>query len=1223
MAPPSAQVGLGSADQAQVFLLSGEVVYSASDLTLGATCEYALLRSLDYKLKRVEDARLSDAMLDRTATLGNAHEEAWLEGYRKEFGPWDPQTGHGVYEVTRPEAKVYQDRGVLGAKHAETLDALRAGADVVFQGGFFDGRFHGWSDFLVKEDDAYTVYDTKLARHAKVTAVLQLAAYGDQLLRAGIPVASSVRLILGDHSKTDHSLRDVLPVYRHRRARVEAILDAHVAADAPARWDDGAHRACGRCGECAAQVEATRDLLLVAGLSTVQRTRLHAAGITTIDELAASEAPVPRVGATTLERLRAQAALQVSHDDPTTATVDGGRPVVRFDLYEPQAIGHLPPPDAGDLFFDFEGDPLWNDGDLSNWGLEYLFGWVEAPDAVQVQGRYTPLWAHDRAGEKAALERFVDHLVARRAAHPGMHVYHYAAYETAALKRLVGRHGTRETELDALLTAGVFVDLYTTVRESLRVSQPSYSLKKLEPLYMGAQLREGVDNAADSIVAYAQACEARDRGQHVEHNAALDDIAQYNAYDCESTYRLRQWLVERGAERGVTPAGAPRPERSPRVRTPRQSDADDAKRHAAERADAAAAELWDFAERASSDQEADGTAAALLAAAVGYHRREEKPYWWAHFGRLSTPVEDWTDTRGTFRAADTDAVEVLTEWECPSTRNAWRRTVRLRGELEPGTDITPSATVLPYYRPPLPEVANAGADCPNGWNPSGAEVLEITTDGELDVVTISESAGKAGPTFEELPYALGPASTAQNGPLVKAIAQVAVGAAASLPRIASSAVVDILRRHPPRLKGGRALADLHLDRDRPIEAITQALLAMDDSYLAVQGPPGTGKTYTAAHVIAGLVRDHGWRIGVTAQSHEVVENVLRGVRGVRGVRACGVPADAVGKKLGRHDQGLDWTVLWPGSDKVPGYPDAPSFAAFHAAQKGGYVVGGTAWDFVSEARLPDEPYDLLVVDEAGQFCLANTVAVSASAHRILLLGDPQQLPQVSQGTHPAEVDRSALGWLADGARTLPDELGLFLAASRRLHPDLCAAVSDLAYDGRLHSQPVAATRKLEGVRPGLHPIPVAHDGNKTESPQEAAAVVDVVADLVGRRWQDPDRGVDRPFTPSDAIVVAAYNAQVGTIRTHLDAAGFTTTRVGTVDKFQGQEAAVVIVSLAASSADEVPRGVGFLLNRNRLNVAISRGQVCAYLVHSPRLLDHLPASPAALEEFGAFVALAR
>jgi len=1201
-----------------VFLLSGEVVYSASDLTLGATCEYALLRSLDYKLERAKDTRQSDAMLDRTAALGNAHEEAWLDGYIQEFGAWSPQTGHGVYEVTRPEAKVYQDRGVLAAKHAETLDALRAGADVVFQGGFFDGRFHGWSDFLVKESDAYTVYDTKLARHAKVTAVLQLAAYGDQLLRAGIPVTPTVRLILGDHRKTDHSLRDVLPVYRHRRARVEAILDAHVAADAPARWDDGVHRACGRCEECAAQIEATRDVLLVAGLTTVQRTRLRAAGITTIDQLAANETPVPRVAATTLERLHAQAALQVAQDDPAT-TADAGRPVLRYDLYDPQAIGHLPPPDSGDLFFDFEGDPLWNDGDPSDWGLEYLFGWVEAPeaapDAAQVQGRYTPLWAHDRAGEKAALERFVDHLVALRAAHPGMHVYHYAAYETTALKRLVGRHGTREAELDVLLTAGVFVDLYTTVRESLRVSQPSYSLKKLEPLYMGAQLREGVDNAADSMVAYAQACEARDSGRPDVHAAALEDIAQYNAYDCESTYRLRQWLIERGAERGVTPVGAPRPERAPKARTPRQVRADDAKRLATELADAAASELWDFAEHASSDHEADGTAAALLAAAVGYHRREEKPFWWAHFGRLSTPVEDWTDTRGTFRVADADAVEVLTEWECPSTRHAWRRTVRLRGELEPGTDIVPGATVLPYYRPPLPEVADAGEDCPNGWNPSGAEVIAITTDGELDVVTISESAGKAGPTFEQLPYALGPASTAQNGPLVKAIAEVAVRAAAALPQLVPSAVVDILRPPPPRLKEGRSLADLHLDRDRPIEAITRALLAMDDSYLAVQGPPGTGKTYTAAHVIAALVRDHRWRIGVAAQSHEVVENVLRGVR------ECGIPADAVGKKLGRHDHGLDWTVLRPTSAKEPGYPDAPSFAAFHAAQTGGYVVGGTAWDFVSESRLPDEPYDLLVVDEAGQFCLANTVAVSASAHRILLLGDPQQLPQVSQGTHPAPVDTSALGWLADGARTLPEELGLFLSTSRRMHPDLCASVSDLAYDGRLHSQEVAAARSLEGVHPGLRAVPVTHYGNKTESAEEAAAVVQIVSGLVGRRWRDPDAEVDRPFEARDAIIVAAYNAQVGTVRAHLDAAGFPATRVGTVDKFQGQEAAVVIVSLAASSAEEVPRGVEFLLNRNRLNVAISRGQVCAYLVHSPRLLDHLPASPAALEEFGAFVGL--
>jgi len=270
--------------------------------------------------------------------------------------------------------------------------------------------------------------------------------------------------------------------------------------------------------------------------------------------------------------------------------------------------------------------------------------------------------------------------------------------------------------------------------------------------------------------------------------------------------------------------------------------------------------------------------------------------------------------------------------------------------------------------------------------------------------------------------------------------------------------MDILRRRPPRLSDGRSLVDAPLGGEAPHEVIVRALMAMDNSYLAVQGPPGTGKTYTAAHVIAALAREHGWRVGVVAQSHEVVENVLRGVR------RCGLAANAVGKKPG-HGSRPDWTVLRPSASKLKEHPGARTFEEFHAGQRGGYVVGGTAWDFVSEARVPLAGYDLLVIDEAGQFCLANTIAVSGSTRRILLLGDPQQLPQVSQGTHPAPVYQSALGWLADGAPTLPPERGLLLNATRRLHPNLCIAISEHAYDGLLHSQDVAAQRALEGFPP--------------------------------------------------------------------------------------------------------------------------------------------------------------
>jgi len=560
-----------------MFLLDdGAIVHSASDLTAAATCEYAVLRVLDARLGRAEPVEAAvDAMLARAAVLGGAHEQRVLGRLRDEHGPWDPSAGTGVVEIERPTGRLARDRFALEAAHQETLSALRAGADVVYQAGFFDGRFSGWADFLVRDREAegepyYAVYDAKLARHATIPALLQLAAYGDHLRADGVRVTPDVHLILGDRTVTSHRLDDLVPVYREREDRLLAILATHAADDAPARWGDERFRACGRCDVCSPEVERTRDVLLVAGLRSTQRARLHDDGITTIDELAASAGPVAGIGAATLTTLRAQARLQVlqsppgvqapaPHDGPTTESGGAGAAPARveFELFAPAVVGTLPLPDAGDIFFDFEGDPLWAEPDSTVWGLEYLFGVVEAPVTPDAAPVFRPFWAHDRAQEKQALVDFLDYVAARLAVHPDLHIYHYAPYEKTALQRLAGRHGVGEDAVDDLLRSGVLVDLYATVRASLRTGQRSYSIKKLEPLYMDTARDEGgVTTAGDSIVEYADACALRDAGDLVGWAQRLDLIAAYNEYDCVSTLRLRDWLLARAAEQGVTPRAA-------------------------------------------------------------------------------------------------------------------------------------------------------------------------------------------------------------------------------------------------------------------------------------------------------------------------------------------------------------------------------------------------------------------------------------------------------------------------------------------------------------------------------------------------------------------------------------------------------------------------------------------------------------------------------------------
>ncbi|MDT0166944.1 TM0106 family RecB-like putative nuclease [Actinotalea sp. AC32] len=1172
------------------------IVYSATDLATASSCEYALLRGLDAKLGRGEDLVLpQDAMLERAARLGDVHEARVLAEMVERLGPWDPSTGTGVAQVERPERALARDRATLTAKHAETLHALRTGADVVFQAGFFDGRFGGWADFLVRERalesaaPVYAVHDTKLARHAKVTALLQLAAYADQLLADDVGVAPEVHLVLGDRTTTSHRLADLLPVYRLRRARLEQVLDEHQAQPAPVTWGDQRYRACGRCAVCAPEVERTRDVLLVAGMRSTQRARLRDVGITTLDELAVSAGTVDGIGSGTLERLRAQARLQVLQDPPGGAPSEGDGPVV--DMFAPEVVHALPAPDAGDIFFDFEGDPLWTD-DGVDWGLEYLFGVVEHPAENDGTPVFRAFWAHDREEEKQALEDFLAYLTDRLEQHPGMHVYHYAAYEKTALLRLAGRHGVGEDVVDRLLRAGVLVDLYATVRASLRTGQRSYSLKKLEPLFMRTSRSGDVTTADASITEYADACALRDDGDLDGWRDRLRAIAEYNEYDCVATLRLRDWLRET-ARAASAVAGATSADIPAAVGPDEPDDAPER--------DDLAERLLAFADDPAlrapdGSRTADQQAVALLAAALGYHWRETKPFWWGHYDRLVHEPPDWSEKRGTFVA---DEVEVLEGWHVPDGKRTPVRRLRLVGRLEPGSDLRAGSSACALYDPPVPECAQVSVDGRRGWT-AKVTVLDVRADGEgaavRDVLVVEDGLRGTDAPHDAVPMALAPAVPPDTRGIAAAIRTLAEQVADGLPALPDHPAIDVLRRRAPRTRAGALPGDGTGDT----ETIVAALTDLDGSYVAVQGPPGTGKSHTGAHVVRALV-ERGWRVAVVAQSHAVVENLLTKVveAGVEPARVGKRPDGAVGP----------WQPL----------KDTRAIAAFQAAQTGGYVLGGTMWDLTNAGRVPPDGFDVVVVDEAGQFSLANTVAVSTAGRNLLLLGDPQQLPQVSQGRHPEPVDRSALGWLTDGHDTMPPELGYLLARTWRMHPALTSVVSTLSYDGRLTAMPLTADRWLEGVEPGVHCVLLDHEGNAVASPEEADEVVAQVDRLVGRRWVDPAAGEDRPLTAADVVVVAPYNAQVWTIRRALDAAGHGAAQVGTVDRFQGQQAPVVVVSMTASSADDVPRGMEFLLSRNRLNVAVSRGKWAAVVVRSAALTDHLPHRPEQLEELGAFI----
>ena len=1182
---------------------SGErmLVTSASDLTRAAECEFRVARDLDAKLGRIAAvADEPDAMLARTATMGDAHEAAIIADYRAKVAHPDD-----VLEIDRADTAGLD---AIEPFAAQTLDALRAGTPVIVQATFVDREhsrgdlpiaFVGFADFLVRTDKgAYRVQDSKLARRAKVTALLQLAAYAEQLERLGIAVDPEVDLILGTREVSIHRLDDIAPVLRARRTRLHRLLRDRDAADGPIAWRDPSVTYCRSCAWCTSEIEQHGDVSQVAGLTGAQWTKLAAAGIETLAQLATNTASVAGITASTLDTLRLQAALQ----QDAAAAPAGTLPPVRVRDAAP--LHALPPASPGDVYFDFEGDPLYTEHDPSRWGLDYLFGFVDAESA------FTPYWAHGFADERDALIAFLADVEARRAQHPDLHVYHYAAYERTHLRSLTARHGVGEDTVDEWLRSGVLVDLYPVVTRALRLGTPNYSIKSLEKIYW-PEARAGADLARgdDSVAMYVDARTARENGNPAEAEALLATIADYNRVDCVSTLRLAAWLRGLAAEHPAPPPmlvdddePAPREVPDSPLRTALLELAAGVDEN---RADGTPSTEPD---RTTPERTAEQRAYAYAAAAIDYHRREHKTFWWEHFDRLVAPPEDWADVRDVF-TVDVDAPHEQSPWGKSGKQRSLRRTLTLYGTWAPGSRPSVSGRSGPFalYNQPAPMPSN------------NRDRLARSTRGvALDrigegFVVVTETLADGVDEYTDLPVALTPASPPDPGQQKPAIEEWGARLVDAHPEWPAEPVGDLLRRVPPRTRSGAALAQVADDPqgepDR-VSAVVASLLDLDRSYLAVQGPPGTGKTYLGSHVIAELVRDHGWKVGVVAQSHTTVEHVLEEI-----VRA-GLDARLVGKAPKSSADPADYATA-----RYTVLGKADDVAAFAAERPEGYVVGGTAWDFANPKRVGRRALDLLVIDEAGQFSLAATIAASMAAKNLLLLGDPQQLPQVSQGTHPEPIDGSALGYLSDGHDVLPAELGYFLAETRRLHPALAEPVSRLSYDGQLHAHPSSSLRRLEGVAPGLHPVPVEHHGNATESVEEADEVVAIIRRLIGTAWTPGTDAAPRPLAADDVIVVTPYNAQQQTIRERLDAAGFTSTRVGTVDKFQGQEAAVAIVSLAASSSRDAPRGMEFLLNRNRLNVAISRAQWAAYLVHSPGLLDSLPHSPVGVAELSAFIRL--
>ena len=929
----------------------GTLRLSPSDLSAHLACPHLTTLSLEVLREEREQPQVDDTHRDLIFRKGREHEAAYLERLERE--------GRSIVRIPTYDDEDFDP----DVARRLTEEAVRdRAADVVYQPYLEseDGRWHGFADFLEKTSEGtYEPVDTKLARSAKPAHVLQLLFYAEVVERLqGAPV-ERVHVENGRGERESFRVAE-LHAY-HRRVR-ERFLSSLERKDETYPWP------CGHCGicdfrnVCRAKLEADDHLVLVAGMRRGWAEKLMADGVETLAQLGSLRGTgngAPHgLRPESFEKVRHQAELQLRGREAGTHLYE------LLDDEEERGFRLLPEPDAGDVWLDLEGHPFYETAR----GLEFLFGYCYRDETGEV--RYEALWARDREGERAVFERFVDWVVERRLRHPRLHVYHYAAYERTALTRLMGEHGTREREIDDFLRQEVLVDLYRIVRQSLRASTSSYSIKAIEALY-GFERSAEVKGGDDAVVSFETWLETGDE-------SLLGEVERYNEEDCRSTYELHEWLLSiRPPDR---PWRAPPHERPPKEETIER--------------DAERAALRD---RLLAGTE-EGDARRLLGHLVEYHQREARPQWWAWFR--------WPQ---------------LDEDELVADRTALGG---LRWDGQPPTVEGQSHAYRMTFRPQEHKISSEGFD------PLTRQGFRTRVDDDHGVVTVLRSVNRAD---EPIPTALTP-----GRPFGDAVKRDAADAVRARVR-GRERRLSRAHRRPRAARAGRATRP----RSRGSGALSRGELPLR---------PGATRV---GEDLAGRQDGDRAHAGGKARRHHLAQPQGDPQLSPRGA--------ARGRPAALHVLGRE--ARRPGDrDRLrkPMSRHLDRHGRLRRSRRSSSSRGrrGRSRERSVDIHAAERPLDVLFVDEAGQLALADVLAVGTAARSLVLLGDPNQLPQVSQGSHPEGSGRSVLEHLLGDHETVPPDRGLFLAETWRLRPELCAFTSDAYYDGRLGYADDAARRSL-------------------------------------------------------------------------------------------------------------------------------------------------------------------
>lgn len=1112
---------------------AGKLFFSPSDLTTFMNSPFASWMQrleIEFPLSAPEKDPESE-MTKALSQKGYEHEQSLLEDFKSK--------GLHIEEITS-ELFPEEEYVSFKLKQQATTQAIERKADIIFQAALERAPFRGFADFLVKKampsgEEYYEIWDTKLSSTVKPTHVIQLCCYLDMLTDDQQDTSTSFVIVLGTGEHVRLYLSDYFHYYLSLKNR---FLRFHNEFNENNMPDPAESRSFGRWETFATEHLKSRDhISLIANITRTQVKKLCSIGIATQEKLLTTHhSEINGIALDIVEKIKKQASLQRKTN---------GRIPPFFEIKHAQqqanlGLSLLPPHSPLDVFFDIEGYPF------SRGGLEYLWGCTYYDESGN--RTFRDFWAHDAEQEKVAFEAFIQWVYALWTIDPSMHIYHYANYEIAACRKLMGRYGVCEYELDQLLRNDVFVDLYKIVVHGLVVGEPRYSIKNIEHLYRGKRDTQ-IESGSDSVLVYEKwqmLFRAGLESDDWRESEILQHIREYNIDDCNSTEELVVWLRQQQASHHITYIG------TSDVVVPEISEEITTRNALRDRLLKKSLEQSEIKKRLTEN----------LAWILEFHRREIKPLYWRLFDRLGMEHSELLD--------DIDCLAMCQRTErepFKPTAKAKNMAYEYRMSVDQEFKI-PRLESLYLLEPEQRKV----------------QLLNDHSCFESGVISI-QSSHDPGPLITLIPD-----EYIHPGQIPQAIDSV-VSDYDNMSETEFSykhtAISDYLLRRKPNITGCYGSI---VESEEPNERLKETIAAinnLNNSYLIIQGPPGSGKTYTAKHVIANLL-SQGKRVGISSNSHKAINHLLCGVANYckeHQISAAAYATKDTGQEL--QEAGIEIIENRAITNKL----------------ESGVVIGTTAWGFCRSDLV--KTFDYLFIDEAGQVPMARLVGMSRSANNLILMGDQMQLSQPSQGTHPAESGLSILDYALGDTAIVDSEMGIFLGTSFRMHSKINQFISPAFYQGKLHTDPRNDMQELlQNNFPyslslktaGIQFIAVDHVGNQQASDEEAEKILEISIALMGRQYRDKE-GNDYPITINDMLFLTPFNHQVNRLQSILGEYA----KVGTVDKFQGQEAPIVFYSLCSSEPSESPRGLEFLYDRNRTNVAISRAQCLVIVVGSTSL----------------------